>query len=380
MAIISSCPLSRHEPRRSRMPQALVLTIVMLLYAASIGAAAQNPVSASHLLPPSGLRCAGQSEPLAVADGQPRFSWQLAASLPQLHGVSQTAYQIQVAEAGAGFAAILWESGEVEGAATTNITYAGPPLNSGHAYQWRVRAWDEQRQTSDWSATAHWSQAPVWHAGWIAAPDDKDQALPLFRKSFTLSKPVAHAMLYVSGLGQDELWVNGKKVGIDELAPGWSEYRKTVYYDSYEISNLLHAGDNALGVMLGNGMYRVLKTPGRYTKFVGSRGEPKCTVQLHIEFAGGESLDMASDGTWKTHPGPITFSSTYGGEDYDARREMKGWDQAGFDDTDWHAAAVDDGPGGTLRPEAAPPVRVIHTYEPVKVTHPKPEVTVYDLE
>jgi hypothetical protein len=299
--------------------------------------------------------------------------------LPQLHGVSQTAYQIQVAEAGAGFAAILWESGEVEGAATTNITYAGPPLNSGHAYQWRVRAWDEQRQTSDWSATAHWSQAPVWHAGWIAAPDDKDQALPLFRKSFTLSKPVAHAMLYVSGLGQDELWVNGKKVGIDELAPGWSEYRKTVYYDSYEISNLLHAGDNALGVMLGNGMYRVLKTPGRYTKFVGSRGEPKCTVQLHIEFAGGESLDMASDGTWKTHPGPITFSSTYGGEDYDARREMKGWDQAGFDDTDWHAAAVVDGPGGTLRPEAAPPVRVIHTYEPVKVTHPKPEVTVYDL-
>ncbi len=88
-------------------------------------------------------------------------------------------------------------------------------------------------------------------------------------------------MLYASGLGQDELRINGRKVGNDELTPGWSDYRKTVYYDAYDVTALLRAGQNAMGVMLGNGMYRVLKTPGRYTKFVGSFGELKCTVQLH---------------------------------------------------------------------------------------------------
>ncbi len=85
-----------------------------------------------------------------------------------------------------------------------------------------------------------------------------------------------------------------------------------------------------LGVMLGNGMYRVLKTPGRYTKFVGSFGELKCTVQLEVEFADGGSAEILSDGTWKTAPGPITFSSTYGGEDFDARLEPQGLGSRGF--------------------------------------------------
>ena len=142
---------------------------------------------------------------------------------------------------------------------------------------------------------------------------------------------------------------------------------------------LLREGPNALGVMLGNGMYRVLKTPGRFTKFVGGFGEPKCTVQLEIEFADGGSAEILSDGSWKTAPGPITFSSTYGGEDYDARLEPVGWDRAGFDDRGWKAVSVVDGAGGELTPEIAPPIRVMHVYMPVKITHPKPGVTVYDL-
>lgn len=208
---------------------------------------------------------------------------------------------------------------------------------------------------------------------------ESNEPLPLFRKSFMLSGTIEHAVLYASGLGQDELRINGKKVGNDVLTPGWSEYSKTVYYDSYDVTKLLRTGENALGVMLGNGMYRVLKTPGRYTKFVGSFGQPKCIVQLHIELAGGKSVEIVSDGTWKTKPGPITFSSTYGGEDFDARLEPQGWDRSGFDDAGWRAASVVQGPGGTLAPEIAPPIRVMHTYTPVKVTRPKPGVTIYDL-
>jgi hypothetical protein len=131
--------------------------------------------------------------------------------------------------------------------------------------------------------------------------------------------------------------------------------------------------------MLGNGMYRVEKTPGRFTKFVGSYGELKCTVQLHVDFTDGSSAEILSDGSWKTAPGPIVFSSTYGGEDFDARLEPKGWDRASFDDSQWRAVSVVDGPGGALTPEIAPPIRVMRTYAPVKVTHPKPGVALYDL-
>ena len=174
---------------------------------------------------------------------------------------------------------------------------------------------------------------PVWHARWIAADSTEAAAgakpMPVFRKQFELGGGVARALLYVSGLGQYEFRINGAKVGDRELTPGWSDYRKTVFYDSYDVTSMLRGGANALGVMLGNGMYRVLKTPERYTKFTGTFGPPKCIAQLHIELADGKSTDIISDETWKTHGGPITFSSTYGGEDYDARREMDGWDRPG---------------------------------------------------
>lgn len=341
--------------------------------------------SASHLQRPTDLRCDDKSEPLAVADAHPEFSWQLAASSPALHAVSQSAYRIQVTTETAGAKtqrAVVWDSGTVASAATFAIAYAGPALEAGRAYAWRVEVWDEQKHPSGWSDAGHWTEAPVWHAGWIAAhPVDTvdNEPLPLFRKAFTLRRTVARAMLYASGLGQDELRLNGRKVGNEELTPGWSDYHKTVLYDAYDVTALLRAGQNALGVMLGDGMYRVLKTPGRYTKFVGSYGELKCTVQLEVEFTDGSAAEILSDGTWKTAPGPITFSSTYGGEDFDARLEPQGWDRAGFDDSTWHAASVVDGLGGTLTPEIAPPIRTMHTYAPVKVTHPKPGVTVYDL-
>ena len=255
-----------------------------------------------------------------------------------------------------------------------------PTLPPQHTYVWRVRVWDEHNRPSDWSRVGHWTQAPDWHAQWIGAPVNSDTAaLPIFRKSLTIDKPVRRALLYASGLGQDEVRLNGHKVGDDELTPGWSEYHKTVYYDSYDVTGMLHRGQNALGILLGNGMYRVLHTDGRYTKFVGTYGPPECTLLLHIEFEGGKSIDISTDNSWKTIPGPITFSSTYGGEDFDARREPLGWDSPGFDDATWHNVALVDGPGGKLLPEQPTPIRIMHVYATVKQTHPASLVTVYDL-
>ena len=339
---------------------------------------------AAHLQAPGELRCDHQSEPLAIADTQPDFSWQLDASSPALHSVKQSAYEIQVAASERGLTAPpLWDSGIVHTSASSGIEYEGPALLRQHSYVWRVRVWDEHDRPSAWSQVAHWIQAPDWHPQWIGAgvenTNTDTQPLPIFRKSLTLKNPIKRALLYASGLGQDEVRLNGRKVGEDELTPGWSDYRKTIYYDTYNVTGMLQQGQNAIGVLLGNGMYRVLHTEGRYTKFVGSYGPPKCALLLHVEFADGKSLDVSTDESWKTIPGPVTFSSTYGGEDFDARREPRGWDRPGFDDAAWHSVVLVDSPGGKLLPDQASPIRVMHVYATVKKTDPNSRATVYDL-
>jgi alpha-L-rhamnosidase len=327
-------------------------------------------------------------EPLAVTEAKPEFSWRDAEAAPSLHGVKQAGYQIRVAASSRDLAAgktLLWDSGKVAGEATSvhADSYSGPGFESQHGYVWQVRVWDEKDQASAWSKPARWTRAPTWRARWIAA-DSTDAAagskpMPLLRKEFSVTGRVERALLYVSGLGHYEASINGSKAGNSELTPGWSNYRKTIFYDTYDVTAMVRSGTNAIGVMLGNGMYRVLDSPGRYKKFVGSFGPPQCIAQLHLELAKGKGIDVASDETWKTHEGPITFSSTYGGEDYDARREINGWDRAGFDDSKWDRVVVTEGPGGALTTELSPPIRIMHTYTPVRQTEPKPGVLVYDL-
>ena len=228
--------------------------------------------------------------------------------------------------------------------------------------------------------------APLSSAQWIAAQPNlasgtisNPQPLPIFRHDFTIARNISNATLYISGLGQFEAHINGRNVTNTVLNPAWSDYRKRVFYCTYDVTALLQLGKNAIGVMLGNGMYNVPLTPGRYQKFHGSLGQPRLTLQLQIKFADGTSQTIVSDRTWKTSSGPIIFTSVYGGEDYDARLEPSGWDRAAFNDQHWSSVAIVSGPGGTLVPETIPPIRAFDRYEPVKITHPKPSLTVYDL-
>ena len=232
------------------------------------------------------------------------------------------------------------------------------------------------------SAASARTAGPRFTAPWITAPGltSKTAQMPLFRKQFTLAKKPLRATLYVSALGQGEVHLNGAKVGDAELTPAWTDYRKTIRYEAYDIASQLHPGENVIGVMVGNGMFNVVKTPHRYTKFEGSFGTPRILLQLELEFPDRTHTTIVSDSTWKTTPGPIVFSSTYGGEDYDATREISGWDTtAGFREADWQNAVVTDSPGGELLPEVAPPIRILHTYTPIASTHPTPAATVYDL-
>ncbi len=258
--------------------------------------------------------------------------------------------------------------------------------------------WDQDGAASGWSKPAAFITALLhasdWTARWISAEPDgtvtptlegrgemtpHPKALPLFRKTFRTEKRVAEALLFVSGLGQYEARINGRPITTNVLTPGWTDYRKRIFYNSYDVTARLQAGANAIGVMLGNGMYNVEGVAGRYTKFVGSDGQPKLILQLHLRYADGTQAIINSDGSWQTRPGPIVFSSAYGGEDFDAQLEPAGWDTAGFSAGDWKPAVVVGGPGGMLVSEAMPPVTAAREFRPVKISHPSSDRVVYDL-
>jgi len=197
------------------------------------------------------------------------------------------------------------------------------------------------------------------------------------RKEFALEKEIKRAVAYVCGLGFYELRLNGQKVGDRVLDPGWTNYRQTCLYTAYDVTAQLVLGRNAIGVMLGNGMYNV--PGGRYVKFTGSFGPPKVMLHVYVEHADGTSTVVVSDQSWAWAPSPVVFSCIYGGEDYDARKEQPGWDKAGFNAVTFHPVCVVDGPGGRLSAQGAPPIKVMKEFNPVRVTQPKPGVAVYDF-
>jgi alpha-L-rhamnosidase len=336
------------------------------------------------------LRCESTIEPLFIDSPAPRLSWQLQSLDPAARGLRQTAYRILVATSPEDLSADrgdMWDS-RVESSRTFNIEYAGSPLQSNRTYYWKVKVWDGDGEGSGWSKPASFTmgllQPSDWKAKWIGSrrsdqETSSDQPLPIFRRGFDLDPGVKRATARVSGLGQYELRINGSPVNDGHLLPAWTDYRKRVFYDTYDVTSLLRPGQNAIAVLLGNGMYNVPETPGRYQKFTGSLGKPKLLFQLSVTYEDGRHVEEASDASWKWNAGPITFSSVYGGEDFDARLEPRGWDQPGFNDQDWQPAAEVSGPGGAMQASAIPEVRVMQEFPAVHVTEPRPGVRVYDL-
>lgn len=200
------------------------------------------------------------------------------------------------------------------------------------------------------------------------------RGMPVFRREVVFDKEIREAVVSVCGLGQYELFLNGRKVGDDLLAPGWSNYRKVCLYDTFDVTKQLKGGSNELRVMLGNGFFNI--PGGRYVKLQTSFGQPMLALQMRVCFADGTEQILVSDGSWKTASGPITFSCVYGGEDYDARLEDRLKDEG-----NWTAAAVVDGPGGALTglSQAAEPIGAIETLKAVKVNRISRNLMVCDF-
>ncbi|GAB6010374.1 glycoside hydrolase family 78 protein [Dysgonomonas reticulitermitis] len=322
----------------------------------------------------------------------PRFGWKLESDI---NGAYQTAYEIMFSSNPVFFDENnpdMWNSGKVLSSQSHYIEYKGKPLEKGKYYYWKVRVWDNSGKVSEWSKTASFMTAPDINnrgAKWIGAISREDAKLPegniyhrwglakelaakwdnidslstksiLLRKDFSLADIPKQAIINISGLGHYEVYVNGTRVGESVFGPLWSDYNKTVYYNTYDISHLLRKGENTIGVMLGNGMYNV--TGGRYYKFKGSFGPP--TLLMCAEIINGDNsiTKIVSDDSWHWSLSPIVFNCIFGGEDYDARSEQKGWSSPGFDKGKWQKVVVQKPPKGILTPQLAKPVTIAEVY------------------
>jgi alpha-L-rhamnosidase len=347
------------------------------------------------------LLCESQVNPVGIDSKWPRFNWQL---MSENSGVLQKAYRIIVADnmfllqKGVGN---VWDSKKVISDQSIQIQYQGKALQSAKSYYWRAMVWDNKGETPGWSKTASWQMGLLTTNDWAGAkwigydqlPDslhiapfmpemgDKrwknvKDVLPLLRKEFINVKRVKKALIYISGLGQFDLSLNGKKVGDHFLDPGWTKYDKQALYVTFDVTSQIKQGKNAIGVMLGNGMYFI---PGeRYRKMEGAFGYPKMICRIVLQYADGTSKSIVSDNTWKATPGPVTFSSIYGGEDYDDNLEKIGWDKPGFNDNDWKQAIPVSGPPN-LDAQMQPALKIFEHFKYQKITQPKPGVWVYDL-
>lgn len=327
------------------------------------------------------LRLEMKENPLGINVTQPRFSWQIASGQPSLVQVS---YQIQVAatpeqlQSGDG---LLWDSGVVRSDESVLVPYAGKALESGQPYYWRVKLGTNQGETP-WSETGSWSMALLDHSEWkatwigedalsnpgeeigVAGGNNKTRlAARYLRKEFTADKAVKRAVLYISGLGAYEAYLNGKKVSEDVFAPMPSMYFKRIYYNVYDVTDLLASDRNTLGVILGNGRYFSMRNPGMKTF-----GLPRLLAQLQIEYEDGSQSAVVSDASWKvTSKGPIVANNEFDGEEYDARLEMAGWNANGYDDSAWKASDVMDAPKGKLTAQQNPNIRVQETLKPIAI-------------
>lgn len=334
-------------------------------------------------LQPVNLRTEYKTNPV-IDIKKPRFSWEL---LSDIKGQEQTAYQILVASSPDLLfedKCDIWNSGVISGNATNQIEYRGEPLTAKSVYYWKIRSWDINGNAGNWSKAAKFEMGLMskdqWQANWIG--NDLTSMgkgavyhlppVPFFRKETEIRSGVKKARLYVTALGIYEFEINGKRVGNDYFAPGWTDYDKRVYYQTYDVSNLIKEGKNTFGAMLADGWYAgylgyalLVKNPvvrGFYGDF------PKLRAQIELEYNNGEKEIITSDQSWKTNHGPIVEADILNGETYNANLEFENWSKPGFDDSSWKNANVyPDERDRKIECHPGNPVQVHSELQPVSV-------------
>lgn len=373
-------------------------------------------------LKPVDLRTEYLVNPLAIEAPAPRLQWRLASND---RGQTQTAWRILVASSKQQLArnhGDLWDSGQVPGPAMTQIVYGGRPLASRADAWWKVMVWDRHGRPSPWSTPAHWRMGLLhpddWSARWIAFHDPSplhastDLHLPParhYRKEFRAGRPIRRATLYATALGLYEFEINGRRVGDAWFTPGWTDYRQRVYYQAWDVTPHVRHGPNALGAMVADGWYSGYLAYGLLVGYGPHKTgrdiygkTPSLRAQLELEYADGSRDIIGTDPSWRvTDTGPLREADFLMGETYDARLELNGWSQPGFDDAAWSCAVPAEANGSLRAPfhdgagpreqefgfvppprlqaYPAPLVRCTETLRPVQITSPARDTYIFDL-
>lgn len=349
------------------------------------------------------MLCEYAENPINIDLEHPRFSWVVSASE---RGQYQSAFQIYVANNKNDFEdESLWDSGKIISDVTMHISYDGKPLKSNTLYYWKVRVWNGESEEFE-SQVSTFSTALLsendWKAKWIGANsapepkpkkgfimDENEEAgradtvhhkgrSVLLRSEFELDRPIESAKLYITGLGFYEAHINGQKVGDFVLATAKTPYHKHILYDTYDVTDQLKEGGNAIGVHLGNGWYDPYKNWWKEYRMQWF-GYKKALAQLHITYQDGSEAIVKSDENWKTTRGPVLFNCVYDGEFYDANEEIQNWSLPGFDDSDWSNVVLMDNPEAQLFSHIMPANQIDEIRKPIKISEPKLGMKVYDL-
>jgi alpha-L-rhamnosidase len=353
----------------------LICIAIICLFGQSCG------IKEGKSIEPSGLKCEYSVNPDCIENKNPRLSWMLNSVTRNQY---QSAYRILVSSSKDNLDknnGDLWDSHKVSSGESIHVPYNGMPLSSGMHCWWKVCVWDKNNIKSAWSETATWEMGLLepedWKAKWISF---ECPSAPLFRKEFNVAKEVKEARVYICGLGYYELNINGAKIGENVLDPAQTDYEQRTFYVIYDVTRNLTRGENAIGIMLGNGWYNQnAVNHGKYGWKDVVYGKPGLIFQMRIIFSDGTEKLLISDETWKGSSGPVISNNVYAGEAYDARLEQNGWDEPGFDDSHWNQVVLCQSPGGKLISQKLPPIKKTGNIKPVSLHNPSPGVYVYDL-
>ncbi len=331
---------------------------------------------------PENLRCEYLSNPLGIDSSNPRLSWMLNDSRLR---AKQTAYQLIV---GTDSLEVGNENGNMwntqqQTSDNILITYEGKKLEPFTKYYWKVNVWDKDNKKAA-SAISSFETGMMgmqnWQGAWIS--DNKDinyKPASYFRKTFDTNKKIKSAKAYIAVAGLYELYINGEKIGNHRLDPMYTRFDRRNYYVTYNITNHLQNGRNAIGVLLGNGWYN--HQSGAVWNFDKApwRNRPTFCFDLRIYYTDGSQETITSDLDWKTSSGALISNSIYTAEHYDARLKQKGWNTPSFDDSQWHGVGYRAAPSQNVTAQQIVPIRNVDTIATQTMIHLNDTTYIFDF-
>ena len=313
------------------------------------------------------LRCEHLSHPIGLDRTNPRLSWKLSDTR---HGATQRAFRVKVFHHTAQGDDEVWNTGIVNSDAQL-INYEGDELISFAEYIWTLEAWDKDNQLIEaQSATFETGMMSPsdWEGHWITdhhSPDHRPASM--FRKGFQLNKPIKSATLYIAAAGLHDFYINGKRVTDEFLNPAFTRFDKRLLYNSYDVTHALQEGDNAMGLILGNGWYNHQVVTVLTLNQAIWRGRPAFLANLKITFTDDTEITISSGDDWKYEESPVVFNSIYAAESYDFRKEIPEWNRADFSDDGWQNALITSSPTQKLEAQVMPPITRTDTLRPIEM-------------